>query len=130
MRPTTSEKETEQELQGGGNLCIELDVGGAEADEAGEEGLVQVAVLLEGHVFNHRRQLVVVPYEDDSLQPAVPILLSLQAGTYTLVHDVFGNNNNIYVMILLSVERLNTCTGSSGLGVPHSPAVLNPRQVL
>lgn len=66
------------------DLCIELDVGGAEADEAGEEGLVQVAVLLEGHVLDHRRQLVVVPYEDDSLQPAVPVLLSLQPHNHTL----------------------------------------------
>ena len=55
-----------------------MDVGGAQADEAGEEGLVQVAVLLEGHVLDDRRQLMVVAYEDDTLQPAVAILLSLQ----------------------------------------------------
>lgn len=74
-------------LQGGGwaHLCIELDVGGAEADEAGEEGLVQMTVLLEGHVLNHRRQLVVVPNQDDSLQPAITILLSLQACSCTFV---------------------------------------------
>lgn len=41
-------------------LSVELDVGRAQADKAGEQGLVQVAVLLEGHVLDHRRQLVVV----------------------------------------------------------------------
>ena len=64
------------------DLCIELDVGGAEADEASEEGLVQVAVLLEGHVLDHRGQLVVVPYQNHTLQPAVPILLPLHPHKY------------------------------------------------
>ena len=62
----------------GADLCIELDVGGAKADEASEEGLVQVAIFLEGHVLHNRGQLVVVSYQDHTLQPAVAILLPLQ----------------------------------------------------
>jgi hypothetical protein len=42
-------------------LCVELHVGRAQSDEPREQRLVQVAVLLEGHVLHHRRQLVVVP---------------------------------------------------------------------
>ncbi len=59
------------------HLSIELDVRGPQADESGEEGLIQVAVLLEGHVLDHRGQLVVVPNQDHTLQPTVPILLPL-----------------------------------------------------
>ena len=59
-------------------LGVELDVGCAKADEAGEEGLIQMAVLLEGHVLDHRRQLVVVPYQNHPLQPTVPVFLPLQ----------------------------------------------------
>ncbi len=61
------------------HLSIELDVRGPQADESGEEGLIQVAVLLEGHVLDHRGQLVVVPNQDHTLQPAVAILLPLHA---------------------------------------------------
>ena len=60
------------------HLRIELDVGCAEADEAREQRLVQVAVLLDCHVLHHRRQLVVVPDQDHALEPVVPILLALQ----------------------------------------------------
>lgn len=89
MRPITIYSavhiHTDGRLQRGqADLCIELDVGGAEADEASEEGLVQVAVLLEGHVLDHRGQLVVVPYQDHTLQPAVPILLPLNPYKNTL----------------------------------------------
>ena len=60
------------------HLSIELHVGRAEPHEAGEERLVQVAVLLEGHVLDHGRQLVVVPNQDHPLQPAHAVLLPLQ----------------------------------------------------
>ena len=62
-------------------LCIELHVGGAQADKAGEEGLIQVAVLLEGHVLHHGRQLVVVSYKNHPLQPRHPIVLLLHCHT-------------------------------------------------
>ena len=39
------------------SLRVELDVGDAEADKAGEEGLVHLGILLEGGVLDHRRQL-------------------------------------------------------------------------
>ena len=55
-------------------LGIELDEGGAQAHEAREEGLVQVAVALEGHILHHGGQLVVVPDERHPLQPAAPVL--------------------------------------------------------
>ena len=67
------------------DLCIQLDVGGAQANEACEEGLVQVAVLLEGHVLDNRGQLVVVSYQDHTLQSTVIIFLPLQPYKYTLV---------------------------------------------
>ena len=60
------------------HLRIELDVGCAEANEAREQGLVQVAVLLDRHVLHHRRELVVVANQDDALQPVMPVLLALQ----------------------------------------------------
>ena len=60
------------------HLGVELDEGRAEAHEAGEEGLVEVAVLLEGHVLDHGRQLVVVPYQDHPLQPRHAVLLVLR----------------------------------------------------
>ena len=56
------------------HLGVELDEGGAQAHKAREQGLVQVAVALEGHVLDHGRQLVVVPYQGDSLEPAAPVL--------------------------------------------------------
>ena len=65
------------------HLSIELDVGGAQADESGEEGLIQVAVLLESHVLDHGGQLVVVSNQDHTLQPAVPILLPLHTARHT-----------------------------------------------
>ena len=55
------------------HLSIELHGRHAQADEAREEGLVQVGVFLEGHVLHHGRQLVVVAYQCHSLQPALPI---------------------------------------------------------
>ena len=66
---------------GGGYLSVELDVGGAQADEAGEQGLVQVAVLLEGHVLDYGRQLVVVAYQDHPLQPCHAIIRVLRSQT-------------------------------------------------
>lgn len=96
-------------MEGGGgwaHLCIELDVGGAKADEAGEEGLVQMTILLKGHVLDHRRQLVVVPDQDDTLQPAIPILLSLQACTCMFVYDA----------LVLRQDGEDTCIGLIGLG--------------
>jgi hypothetical protein len=71
MRNTTSGEKKE-------HLGVELDEGRAEAHEAGEEGLVEVAVLLEGHVLDHGRQLVVVAYQDHPLQPRHAILLVLR----------------------------------------------------
>lgn len=60
------------------HLRVELDVGRAEADEAREQRLVQVTVLLYRHVLDHGGQLVVVPDQDDALQPVVTVLLALQ----------------------------------------------------
>ena len=59
---------------GHAHLGVELDEGGAQAHEAREQGLVQVAVALEGHVLHHRGQLVVVPDQRDPLEPAAPVL--------------------------------------------------------
>ena len=61
-----------------------MNVGCAKADEAGEEGLIQMAVLLEGHVLHHRRQLMVVSYQDHTLQSTVPIFLPLQVSGVTV----------------------------------------------
>ena len=59
------------------HLGIELDVGGAQANKACEQGLVQVTVFLEGHILDHRRQLVVVPDQDHPLQASDALLLIL-----------------------------------------------------
>lgn len=59
------------------HLCVELDVGRAQPDEAREERLVQAAVLLDGHVLDNGGQLVVVTNQDHTLQPVVPVLLAL-----------------------------------------------------
>lgn len=49
-------------------LGVELHVGGAQPDEPREQRLVQVAVLLEGRVLHHGRQLVVVANQHDALE--------------------------------------------------------------
>mmetsp|Transcript_1856 Transcript_1856/g.3796 ORF Transcript_1856/g.3796 Transcript_1856/m.3796 type:complete len:388 (-) Transcript_1856:774-1937(-) len=60
-------------------LLVELDVGDAEAHEACEEALVHARVLLERHVLDDRRQLVVVADEHDALEAArLPLDLLLQ----------------------------------------------------
>ena len=59
-------------------LSVELDIGRAQADKAGEQGLVQVAVLLEGHVLHHWGQLLVVPNQDDPLQSRHSVICVLQ----------------------------------------------------
>jgi hypothetical protein len=77
---------THKSSQGEGkkpDLGIELDVGCSQAHEACEEGLVQVAVLLEGHVFDHGGQLMVITNQDDPFQPTHSILLPLQISTST-----------------------------------------------
>lgn len=48
-------------------MIIYLDCRCAEAHEAREEALVQLAVLLERHGFHHRGKLVVVPDQDHAL---------------------------------------------------------------
>lgn len=64
------------------DLGVELDVRRSKANKSSEERLVQVAVLLEGHILHDRRQLVVIPNQDDSLQPTNTILLPLQASDW------------------------------------------------
>ena len=72
------------------HLRVELDVRRAEADEAREERLVQVRVLLEGHVLHHGRQLVVVANQDDALESAVvPAALGVRGPRGRSVHG-FG----------------------------------------
>ena len=58
----------------GAALGVELGVGGPETHEAGEEGLVEVRVLLERLVLHDGRQLVVVPDHDDPLQARDAVL--------------------------------------------------------
>jgi hypothetical protein len=74
------------------HLRVELDVGRAQAHKAREQGLVQVAVLLEGHVLDHGRQLVVVPDQGDPLQPRHAILLVLRPPSHMLS---FGSWNTL-----------------------------------
>mmetsp|Transcript_21009 Transcript_21009/g.67708 ORF Transcript_21009/g.67708 Transcript_21009/m.67708 type:complete len:287 (+) Transcript_21009:640-1500(+) len=52
----------------GAALRVQLHRGGSEAEEAREEGLVEAAVLLEGHAFHHGRQLVVVADQNHALE--------------------------------------------------------------
>ena len=54
-------------------LGVQVHGGHPQADEAGEEGLLHVGVLLEGHVLDDGGQLVVVPDHDPPLQPAVAV---------------------------------------------------------
>ena len=49
--------------------CLHLHSGSTEADEAREQALVKLAVLLESHGLHHGRKLVVVPDQNDALQP-------------------------------------------------------------
>lgn len=74
------------------HLGIELDIGSAEAHKAREEGLVEVAVLLEGHVLDHGRQLVVVAYQNHPLEPRHTFLLVLHKSPETMegVSDMPG----------------------------------------
>ena len=60
------------------HLSVELHIGHAQPHKSGKQALVQVAVLLEGHVLDNRGQLVVVADQTHTLQAAVPILLTLQ----------------------------------------------------
>jgi hypothetical protein len=62
------------------HLRVELQVRDAQPHEAREQGLVQVRVLLERHVFDHRRQLVVVADHDDALQAAAALVRLLLEG--------------------------------------------------
>lgn len=59
-------------------LCIQIDSGHSEAYKSGKERLLHVGVLLEGHVLDNRRQLVVVSNHDPTFQPAVAILWVLK----------------------------------------------------
>jgi hypothetical protein len=67
---------------GNPHLCIELDEGRPQAHKACEQGLVQVAILLKGHVLHDRRQLVMVANQNHPLQPAVPIFLPLRVSKH------------------------------------------------
>ena len=69
----------------GSTLGVEVDGGHPEAHEAGEQRLLHVGELLEGHVLDDRRQLVVVADHDPPLQPVVAILGVLQAYTNTFI---------------------------------------------
>lgn len=61
-------------------LCIKVNSGHSQADKAGEERLLHVGVLLEGHVLDDGGELVVVPDHDPTLQPAVAVCWVLQGG--------------------------------------------------
>ncbi len=77
-------------------LGVQLEVWHAKPDEAGEEGLIQVAVLLEGHVLHDRRQLMVIANEDDPFQTRQPILLLLQddPSILTIMYRSTGNHSS------------------------------------
>ena len=64
----------------GAPLRVQVHGGHPQADEAGEEGLLHVGVLLEGHVLDDGRQLVVVSDHDPALQAAVAVLRVLPRG--------------------------------------------------
>jgi hypothetical protein len=71
-REKREREERERERERGGArayLSVELDVGSAEADEAGEHRLVEARVLLEGHVLHDGRQLIVIANQHHPLQP-------------------------------------------------------------
>lgn len=55
-------------------LCVQIYGGHSQAHKSGEERLLHVGVLLEGHVLDNRGQLVMVTNHDPTLQPAVAIL--------------------------------------------------------
>ncbi|TNN39069.1 hypothetical protein EYF80_050761 [Liparis tanakae] len=55
-------------------LSVQIDSRDSQAHKSGEEGLLHVGVLLEGHVLDNRGQLVVVSNHDPAFQPAVAIL--------------------------------------------------------
>ena len=48
-------------------LSIQLNVGSAKSNKSCEEGLVEVAVLLKSHIFDNRRQLMMISYQNDAL---------------------------------------------------------------
>ena len=54
-------------------MSVKVNSWNAQPDKTREEGLFHVGVLLEGHVLDDRRKLVVIPYHDPSLQPVVSV---------------------------------------------------------
>jgi hypothetical protein len=59
-------------------LSIEVHGRNPDPDEASEERLLHVGILLEGHVLNHWRQLVMVTNHNPPLQAAESILRVLE----------------------------------------------------
>mmetsp|Transcript_30411 Transcript_30411/g.51334 ORF Transcript_30411/g.51334 Transcript_30411/m.51334 type:complete len:474 (+) Transcript_30411:569-1990(+) len=65
----------------GAALLVEQDVGHPQTDEAGEQRLVQLAVLLQACVLHHRGQLVVVSNQAHPQQAAPRARFGLLVGT-------------------------------------------------
>lgn len=62
----------------GSPLSIEVHGGYSETHNSGEEGLLHVGVLLEGHVLDDGGQLVVVPNHNPALESAEAVRGVLQ----------------------------------------------------
>jgi len=69
-------------------LSIKVDSWHAEMNEAREERLFHVGELLERHVLDHRRQLVVVANHNPTLQPIVTILWVLHRKPRALLNEI------------------------------------------
>lgn len=76
---TTFGKKRYVHLRGPGtSLGVELHIRHSEPDHSREQALLHIAVLLEGHVLDHRRQLVMVADHDPPLQPGATVLRILE----------------------------------------------------
>ena len=74
-------------------LSVEVDRGHAETDEAREERLFHVGELLECHVLDDRRQLVVVSDHDAALQ-TTEVVLRILRHTHTTVLLALGSTTH------------------------------------
>jgi hypothetical protein len=59
-------------------LTIKIDCGNSKSHNSGEQGLLHVGVLLEGHVLDNRGQLVVITNHDPPLKTAEAVSRVLQ----------------------------------------------------
>lgn len=66
------------EAGSGTTLSVQVDARDAESDDASEQRLLHVGKLLEGHVLDDGRQLVVITDHDPAFEPVVAVLGCLQ----------------------------------------------------